>query len=137
MTFNSMVANLLYVVDTHILIWYFIGSKRLDEKTRKLIDETRLKGGRLLIPTIVLSEALDVSEKFRVKFDFNEMYRIIMQEPEFEIVDLNVEIFEETIQVIGFKDIHDRIIIATARFYGAGVLTKDQIILSSSDVESL
>jgi PIN domain nuclease of toxin-antitoxin system len=132
-----MVANLLYVVDTHILIWYFIGSKRLDEKTRKLIDETRLKGGRLLIPTIVLSEALDVSEKFRVKFDFNEMYRIIMQEPEFEIVDLNVEIFEETIQVIGFKDIHDRIIIATARFYGAGVLTKDQIILSSSDVESL
>jgi PIN domain nuclease of toxin-antitoxin system len=82
-----------------------------------------------------LSEALDVSEKNKVKFDFNEMYRIITEEPEFEIVDFNVDIFEETMKAMGIKEIHDRIIVATARFYGAGVLTKDQIILASGDVE--
>jgi len=61
----------LYVLDTHVLIWYFIGSKRLSEKLKDVIDERRRKGGRILVPTIVLAEALDVAEKQKVDFDFN------------------------------------------------------------------
>jgi len=38
-----------------------------------------------LVPTIVLSEALDVAEKGRVELDFAGMYRLIQREPEFEI----------------------------------------------------
>ena len=30
--------NTLYVVDTHVLIWYFIGSKRLQKKLKEKID---------------------------------------------------------------------------------------------------
>jgi len=66
--------SMLYVLDTHVLIWYFIGSRRLREELKELIDETRRQGGRLLVPTIVLAEALDVAEKGRVRFDFAEMY---------------------------------------------------------------
>ena len=46
-----------YVVDTHVLIWYFIGSKRLKRSLRQALDDCRRRGGRLLIPTIVLAEA--------------------------------------------------------------------------------
>jgi PIN domain nuclease of toxin-antitoxin system len=56
--------NTLYVVDTHVLIWYFIGSKRLH-----------------------------------------------------------------------VKEIHDRIITATARFYRVGVLTKGKVINESGALE--
>jgi predicted nucleic acid-binding protein len=48
-----MSENLLYVVDTHVLIWYFTGSNRLNREIKNRIDEVRLQGGRLLIPTIV------------------------------------------------------------------------------------
>jgi PIN domain nuclease of toxin-antitoxin system len=34
-------------------------------------------------------------------------------------------------------DLHDRIIVATARFYGTGILTKDRIILESGAVQGL
>jgi PIN domain nuclease of toxin-antitoxin system len=128
--------SMLYVVDTHVLIWYFIGSKRLQQRLQERIDETRRQGGRLLIPTIVLAEALDIAEKGRVDFDFAEMYRLILQEPEFEIVGFGPEIFEEAMWVRKVQELHDRIIMATARFYGAGVLTKDKIVLDSGEVET-
>lgn len=127
----------LYVVDTHVLIWYFTGSKRLKPALREKIDETRARNGRLLVPTIVLAEALDIAEKGRVQFDFAEMYRMIREEQEFEIVSLSPEIFNTVIQVQNIPELHDRIIVATARFYGAGILTKDRVILESGEAQLL
>ena len=123
----------LYVVDTHVLIWYFTGSKRLKPALREKLDETRAQNGRLLVPTVVLAEALDIAEKGRVQFDFAEMYRVIREEQEFEIVSLSPEIFNTVIQVQNIPELHDRIIVATARFYGAGILTKDRVILESGE----
>ena len=129
--------GMLYVLDTHVLIWYFIGSSRLRGELRELIDETRRQGGRLLVPTIVFAEALDVAEKGRVKFDFAEMYRLICEEPEFEVIGFSLESFDEALGVEGVQEIHDRIIVATTRFYRAGLLTKDRIIRESGEVEVL
>ena len=127
----------LYVVDTHVLIWYFIGSKRLRPVLKVKIDETRNRNGRLLVPTIVLVEALDVAEKRKVQFDFSQMYLLVRQEPDFEIVGLTSEILDQVIQVKNVPELHDRIIVATARYYGVGILTKDRIILESGEVQSL
>jgi PIN domain nuclease of toxin-antitoxin system len=133
----NMEKNMLYVLDTHVLIWYFIGSKRLHKDIREKIDTTRNQSGRLLVPTIVLAEALDIAEKGRVELDFSEMYRLIQEEPEFEIVGFGSEIFDEAIRIKEIKEIHDRIIVATARFYHVCILTKDRIISESGEVEIL
>ncbi|MEW6771743.1 MAG: PIN domain-containing protein [Bacillota bacterium] len=125
----------LYILDTHVLIWYFTGNSRLKPEIKECIDETRNRGGRLLIPTIVLAEALDIAEKNRV--DFAAMYRLIQEKPEFEIISFGPEIFEETMRIERISEIHDRIIAASAKFYGAGVLTKDRIICESGEVEIL
>ncbi len=127
----------LYVVDTHVLIWYFTGSKRLKPALREKIDEVRNHNGRLLVPTIVLAEALDISEKGRVDFDFVEMQRVIREEPEFEVMSFSPEIFNTVMQMRNIPELHDRIIAATARFYGAGILTKDREILESGEVKPL
>jgi len=127
----------IFVLDTHVVIWYFIGSKRLRSVLKDKIDETRKSDGRLLVPTIVLVEALDVAEKGRVKFDFTEMYRLIREEPEFGIVSFTAEILDEAIHVQDVPELHDRIIVAPARYYGACILTKDRIILQSGQIQSL
>jgi len=85
----------------------------------------------------VLSEALDVAEKGRVELDFAGMYRLIREEPEFEIVGFGPDVFEERMRIGEIQEIHDRIIVATARFYEAGMLTKDRIIRDSGEVETL
>lgn len=125
---------MLYVLDTHVLIWYFTGSARLSPEARDIIDQVRQQGGRLLIPTIVLAEALNVAVKGRVVFDFQKLYQLVRAEPEFEIVEFGIEIFDETLRVSAVPEIHDRIIVATARFYGADLLTKDGVIRASGEV---
>ena len=93
--------------------------------------------GKLLVPTIVLSEALDIAEKGKVEFDFEGMYSLIRDDASFEIIGFTPEIFDETMRVKGIKEIHDRIISATARFYGAGIVTRDRIIKDSGEVTLL
>ena len=127
---------MIYVFDTHVLIWYFIGSKRLKRKLKERIEEVRNTGGRLLVPTIVIAEALAIAEKGKVEFDFQGMYQLIKDEPEFEIVGFTPEIMEEVMHT-EIPEIHDRIIVATAKFYRARLLTKDKIILESGEVEKL
>ena len=65
------------------------------------------------------------------------MYQKIVDEPEFEIVGFSPEIFEEVMRLKDVKEIHDRIITATASFYRVGVLTKDKIINESRTLEPL
>jgi len=126
-----------YVVDPHTLVWYFTGSKRLHRSAKRAIEECRRRGGQLLVPTIVLAEALDIAEKQRVPFDFARMYKLIQSEPGFEIVGFSAEVFAEAVKIKKIKELHDRIIVATARFYGAGIITKDKIIRESGEVETL
>ena len=61
----------------------------------------------------------------------------LQEEPGFEIVGFGLEIFEETLGLEEVKEIHDRITVATGKFYGAGILTKDRIIQNSGEVETL
>ena len=82
-------------------------------------------------------KALDIAEKGRVQFDFAEMHRLIRGKQEFEIVGLSPEIFNAVVQVQNIPELHDRIIVATARFYGAGILTKDRVILESGEGQLL
>jgi len=126
-----------YVLDTHVLIWYFTGSKRLKRRAKEAIDDCINRGGKLLVPTIVLSEALDIAEKRKVEFDFQEMYRLISDNPFFEIIGFTTGIFDETLEIKDIQEIHDRIIVATAIFYSADIITKDKIIRTSGEVESL
>lgn len=125
---------MLYVLDTHVLVWYFTGNARLSPEARNLIDEVRQQGGRLLIPTIVLAEALNIAAKGRAFFDFQQLYQLVRDETEFEIVEFGIEVFDETLRVSTVPEIHDRIIVATARFFGADLLTKDGVIRSSGEV---
>jgi len=119
-----------------VLVWYFIGSKRLPEKLKDLIDESRRHGGRLLVPTIVLAEALNIAEKGRVVLDFAKLHQLVQSEPGFEIVGFGAEVFEETVRIQDVQEIHDRIITATASYYGASILTKDEIIRSSDEEDT-
>ncbi len=63
------------------------------------------------------------------------MYLLVRQEPDCEIVGLTSEILDQVTQGKDVPELHDRIIVATARYYSAGILTKDRIILGSGDIQ--
>jgi predicted nucleic acid-binding protein len=123
-----------YVIDTHALIWYFTGSPRLSKSMVRVIDKCISSGeGIIFVPTIVLTESLDISQKKRVAFDFDEMYKFIKENPVFEIVDFSQYIFEETPKIKKALEIHDKIIYATARIFDASIITKDGVLKDIAD----
>lgn len=125
---------MIYVIDTHVLIWYFTGNKRLSNELIRTIDQARQEDGSLLVPTIVLAEAMIVAIKGRAAFDFEQLYARIQTEPAFKIVSFDANIFDETLRIQKIPEVHDRIIAATARFYNANLLTKDGVIRQSNEV---
>jgi predicted nuclease of predicted toxin-antitoxin system len=62
------------------------------------------------------------------------MHQLIKDEPCFEIIDFTQSIFEETMKLRKVKEIHDRIITASARVFEAIILTKDKMIMESGEI---
>ncbi|MBU0568994.1 PIN domain-containing protein [bacterium] len=127
----------MYVTDAHSLAWYFTKSNRLSPKALKVFRSSANGECTVVIPSIVLAEILYISEKKRIKIDFNETVEKIEKGSNFEIADLNLEILKKTRVVKDIPEMHDRIIVATALIYSASVLTKDEEIRKSGQVNTI
>ena len=57
----------VFVLDTHALLWYLTGNGRLSARVRDILDRADDEDSTVIVPTIVLAEALHLIE--RAKFD--------------------------------------------------------------------
>lgn len=71
---------------------------------------------------------MDVFEKGRVRFDFQSLMLRIANARNFIIAELNWNLILEVERTKGFRDLHDRVIVATARLFDAPLLSRDKII---------
>jgi PIN domain nuclease of toxin-antitoxin system len=114
-----------YVVDTHSLVWYFAKDERLSEKVKNILREA--EGGRneIIIPAIVLLEAIDIQEKKKIKFKMEELFNFIEAKENFKIADLNVLLIKQIPGRAKELDLHNRVIITVSKIYKGITLTKD------------
>ncbi len=114
-----------YVIDTHALVWYLAKDKRLGKKAKSIIQGAEQGRHDVIIPVIVLLEAIDIGEKKKVKFKIKELFDFIESSPNFMVVDLDLYLVEKIVKVGKGLDLHDRIILAVAHAYDGIILTKD------------
>jgi predicted nucleic acid-binding protein len=86
----------------------------------------------VIIPVIVLAEAATIIERRKVDLDMNALLEAIDQEP-YHVVPLDVHTFREMLKLPSALELHDRVIAATARLYGAKVVTRDAELTSAVD----
>lgn len=119
-----------YVADTHSLVWYFNDSPRLSGKALKAFENT-VENGSIIIPTIVLAEIMYIAKRGRIEMTFSETVEKIEEMENFEIAPLDMDILKIA-DKIGYElEMHDRLITATAIFFKAPIITKDQKIKDS------
>ncbi len=111
------------VIDSHALFWFLTQNPKLPSRIRRLIAESE----RIIVPSIVLMEILYLLEKNNLAFRFVELLS------EFKIrnyltypLDLNVIV--QTLSVSSELEMHDRIIVATAKIFNAPIISKDKEI---------
>lgn len=123
---------MLYVTDTHALVWYIIG--KLHDKVDAVFKSAEAGEATIFIPTIVLAECLYLVENEKIKLDFDDLLGRIEMSRNFIPASFNFQVMK-LLPETGLKELHDRIIVATAKILNAKLITKDRKIRDSGIVE--
>ncbi len=127
----------MYVTDTHALLWYLTGDGRLGKEARRIFSKADRGELKVFIPTIVLAEALFVAEKHRIGMEFIEILENIRKSRNYIIYPMDAEVVIKCKDLNRIPELHDRILVSTAKILRAKVLTKDREIARSGVVETI
>jgi PIN domain nuclease of toxin-antitoxin system len=125
-----------YITDTHSLVWYFTDDQRLSKKALKAFEST-VQTGRIIVPTVVLAEIMFIANKGRLHIGFTETVGKIESMANFEIAVLDLDVLKIAERISAPLEMHDKIIVATALCYDAGLITKDEQITKSKVVKTV
>ncbi|MGQ9646980.1 MAG: type II toxin-antitoxin system VapC family toxin [Thermodesulfobacteriota bacterium] len=116
-----------YVADTHSLVWYFTEDPRLSKKALEAFEGTT-KVGSIIIPTLVLAEVMFIAKKGKITLSFEEVLKRIEEYENFDIAPLDVDIIKIADKIEADLEMHDKLVVATALYFDAGLITKDELI---------
>lgn len=114
-----------YVADTHSLVWYFTEDPRLSKKALDAFEQTKQKD-LIIIPTVVLAELMFISQKGRITITFSETLKKIEESENFNVAPLDIEILKVADKMKAAIEMHDKLIVATALYFEAALITRDE-----------
>lgn len=128
---------MIYIVDTHTLIWHFTSSPRLGGHARRLLNDAAVT---LVIPIIVLAEARFLALRGRIPLAWEEIMIRLDRDIRCVVYPLDRGIVDRLPPGL---NIHDGIICATALACkdslreDVQVITRDERIVASGLVETV
>jgi len=78
-----------------------------------------------------------LSEAKRIDVNLNELIERISKSVNYEIVPVNADVILAAVGVDDVPELHDRIIVATAKYLGVPILTGDEVISRSKHVQAI
>lgn len=130
----------MILLDTHTLIWWVDDSTKLPDRMKKKILEESKKG-MVLISAISIWEVSLLLRKGRIDLpkDIEAWIGDIEKLSFIQFIPIDNRIALKSVDLPGnfHGDPADRFIVATAREYGAIIITSDQKILRYKEAQSL
>jgi PIN domain nuclease of toxin-antitoxin system len=124
------------VADTHAALWYLFGDPRLSLPAKKFMDQAASSGRKVVLSVISLAEILYLIEKNRLPFSAYDKLRQALGVVDYVIDEapLTTGIVEAMRQVprANVPDMPDRIVAATAVYFGVPVISRDARIRASN-----
>jgi PIN domain nuclease of toxin-antitoxin system len=117
-----------FVTDTHALLWWFTESPRLGARAYEIFEKCETGENVIFIPTIVIAEALSIFDKKRVLFDFKRLFKKIVDSDNYILIPLDVPILKRLIDLKDIPELHDKIIVSTAKYLNSLLITKDRTL---------
>ena len=127
-----------YLLDTHILVWWYLNSNQLKKSYLALIDECEKNSEPVAISIISLWEIAYLASKGKINFSYSidRWFSELDKDTWLQILPLTGSIILESTRLGKnfHKDPADRLIVATARQEGLKLLTADKKIIDSGSV---
>lgn len=125
-----------YLADTVTIIRHFSGAGSIGKRVISILDDTERGKNYLYISVISIVEIMYLSEKRRIKINLAETLNIINNSANYSIVDLTPDIVMIA-KNIEFSELHDRLIMATAKFLEIPILTSDKEICKIDGIKTI
>lgn len=124
------------VADTHAALWYLLNNQLLSATARCFIDDAALAGDDIVLSPISLAEIVYLTEKGRLPISAYEKLTKALDDHEYVIEEapFHAAIVEALRRVprAEVPDMPDRIVAATAVYFGVPVISRDGRIRTSS-----
>ncbi|MBI5676154.1 MAG: PIN domain-containing protein [Nitrospirae bacterium] len=126
-----------FVADTHALLWWFSNSSRISPMASEIFEECENGEHIIFVPSIVIAEALSIFDKKRISFDFKTLFKKINDSDNFRIIALDYSILKKMVSLKDIPELHDKIIVATAKYLNLPIVTKDETLQNISAIETI
>ena len=126
-----------FVTDTHALLWWFTDSPKMSAKASEIFERCEKGKSVLFVPSIVIAEALSIFDKKRVAFDFKKLFKKIHDSDKFVIIALDSAILQKMIDLKDIPELHDKIIVSTAKYLNLPIITKDEVLCSLANIKTV
>jgi PIN domain nuclease of toxin-antitoxin system len=131
-----------YILDTHALVWFVEGNKRLSESAKEIIAAA---DSQMILPLIALAEAAVIIERGRTTIsDVSKFLIRVYADTRIEIFPLTLDVFERSLTPEGLRipELHDRFIVSTGlHLQDLGdtveIVTKDQAITDAGVLSTI
>lgn len=124
------------VADTHTALWYLLKNPRLSAIARTFMDDAASAGHDVVLSPISLAEIVYLVEKGRLPASAYAELREALNDPDFVLREapLTGEVVETMRQVprVDSPDMPDRIVAATALYFGVPVISRDGRVHASN-----
>ena len=131
---------MIYVSDTHPLVfWSSNRKRRLGKKARRILQETEQGKHSIIVPIVVLEEINRLVERKLIRLDmpFRRWAEDLERSPNFQVQAYTLEILLESVSLVAIRDPADRSIVATARYLRCPLLTADEMIQDGDWVDTV
>ena len=126
-----------HVADTHALLWWFTNSPKLGSKATLVFQECEKGESVIFVPSIVIAEALSIFDRKRVAFDFRKLFTKINKSENYVIIPLDIIILQKMIDLKDIPELHDKIIVSTAKYLGLPLITKDSVLRNLPQIKTV
>ena len=129
---------MIYVTDTHPFLWYISEDERLSKRAGSIFDDAENGNVTIVVPTIVLAESLYLIEEERLlKIKFTDVISKLEIGRNYTTIPLNIKVIKKVEELKKIKELHDRIIVASASILNAELITKDETIIKTGYVKTI
>jgi len=128
-----------FVVDTHTLMWWLDGTlQKRSKKASEILRMAEAGDAIALLPAIVLLELLWSLRKKGIVEKYEEFLERLYSLPSWHIIPVDMDVAFEVFHIHEKGlEMHDSIIVATARLQKAPLLTKDPHMKAVERVETI
>ena len=126
-----------FVADTHALLWWFTNSPRMSSKASEVFEKCEKGENIIFIPSIVIAESLSIFDKKRISFNFKNLLKKIHTSENFVIIALDYPILQKMVVLKEVPELHDKIIVSTAKYLKLPIITKDKTLQNLPSIKTI